>query len=48
MFVCLGFGLFVLFVFLFSLAAKLKRSANEASILLKTSMFPFTYPLKGV
>ena len=34
MFVCLGFGHFILFVFFFfSLAAKLKRSANEASIL---------------
>ena len=32
MFVCLGFGHFILFVFFF-LAAKLKRSANGASIL---------------
>ena len=33
MFVRLGFGNFILFVFFFSLAAKLKRSANGASIL---------------
>ena len=33
MFVCLGFGHFILFVIFFSLAAKLKRSANGASIL---------------
>ena len=32
MFVCLGFGHFILFVY-FSLAAKLKRSTNGASIL---------------
>ena len=33
MFVCHGFGHFILFVFFFSLAAKLNRSANVASIL---------------
>ena len=33
MFVCLGFGHFILFVYFFSLTAKLKRSANVASIL---------------
>ena len=41
MFVCLGFGHFILFVYFmsvficlfFSLAAKLKKSANGASIL---------------
>ena len=32
MFVCLGFGHFILFVYFFPLAAKLKRSANGASI----------------
>ena len=31
--VCLGYGHFILFVYFFSLAAKLKRSANGASIL---------------
>ena len=39
-FVCLGF------VFFFSLAAKLKRSANGAVISLKTLNFSVTYPLK--
>ena len=33
MFVCHGFGDFILFVYFFSLAPKLKRSANGASIL---------------
>ena len=33
MFVCLGFGNFILFVYFFSLDAELKRSANGASIL---------------
>ena len=32
-FVCLGFGHSILFVYFFSLAVKLKRSANGASIL---------------
>ena len=33
MFVCLGFGLFYFICLFFSFAAKLKISANEASIL---------------
>ena len=32
-FVCLGFGHFILFFYFFSLAAKLKRSVNGESIL---------------
>ena len=47
MFVCLGFGHFILFVYFFSLSAKLKRSANEASISLKTSIFSLPTPLRG-
>ena len=45
MFVCLGFGHFILFFF--SLPAKLKRSANGASFF-KNVDFSVTYPLKGV
>ena len=48
MFVCLVFGHFILFVYFFSLAAKLKRSANGASNSLKNVDFSVTYPLKGV
>ena len=48
MFVCLGFGHFILFVYFFSLAAKLKRSARMGRQFFKNVDFSVTYPLKGV
>ena len=47
MFVCLGFGHFILFVCLFSLAAKLKRSPELGINSLKTSIFLLPTPLRG-
>ena len=47
MFVCLGFGhLFYLFIFFLGREAQKVREWGVNS--LKTSIFPVTYPLKGV
>ena len=54
MFVCLGFGHFILFVYFFpwplkrsANGAKLKRSREWGVNSLKTSIFPLPTPLRG-
>ena len=47
MFGCLGFGNFILFVCFF-LGREAQKVREWAVNSLKTSIFPFTYPLKGV
>ena len=46
-FVCLGFGQFYFICLIFSLAVKLKMSANGCINSLKTSIFPLPTPRRG-
>ena len=47
MFVCLGFGYFILFVYFFPWPRSSKKSANVGVNSLKTSIFPLPTPLRG-
>ena len=47
MFVCLGFGHFILFVYFFPWPRSSKGLANGGVNSLKTSIFPLPTPLRG-
>ena len=48
MFVCLGFGHFILFVYFFFLGREAQKVREWGVNSLKTSDFSVTYPLKGM
>ena len=47
MFVCLGFGHFILFSFIFSLGREAQKFCEWGVNSLKTSIFPLPTPLMG-
>ena len=48
MFVCLGFGHFILFVYFFFLVREAQKVREWGVNSLKTSIFPLPTPLRGV